>query len=203
MRKQAKEEAAALAKMGASLSDRRVKHGVMSWIDARRLPSGRAFRKTRQQLILVREDLINRYGGAQIVPEALILIESIIDDLGVKLLAALYIRKVGPVSQKSIKEGALALHPLLGSSYLGYSNAITRNLLALKEFMPDRDRSQAELEKYLTSFSTVDEPEQAEKGPTMPQDGQTAGGEGNTMGDDQADDKGQDPLIDIKKGGKS
>jgi len=174
MRKKAKDEAIALAELGFKVSDRKVKHGINAWINQRRLPGGRRFREIRRQMGVLKRQMIKDYGGEQIRPEALILIDGIFDDLGIRMLTALYIRRVGPVSQKSIKEGALALHPLLGSNWLGYGNAITRSLLALKEFMPHA-KSQVELEAYLTSFSRVDEAKQAEEAPQVAQDGRTSG----------------------------
>jgi len=96
--------------------------GLYSWVNSKRLPRGRAFAKIRRELTLLREDLIRQHGGEKITPAALILVDSIVEALGVQKLLGLYIE----------------LNPILAKNWISYGNTVRQALIALKEITAAR-----------------------------------------------------------------
>ncbi|MEN6560671.1 MAG: hypothetical protein ABFD52_07845 [Acidobacteriota bacterium] len=187
MTEKAKNEAVELAKKG------RVRHGIISWIDNKRVPSGRAFTQVRKDLQRLRDELIERHGGPdKITPEAAMLVESLIEAQGVIKLATLYIRKAGVLRQDSLKHGALELHPILGKSLIAYTNTIRQNCLALETLRQAKGKGEDDgiipLTRYIEIRDAEIAAERAVKaslpagdGPDAPQDapgGRTDGGQG-------------------------
>jgi hypothetical protein len=150
----------------------RAKHGIHSWVDSKRLPRGRSFAKTRRELGQLRTALIERRGGdSKITPEELILIDSVIEALGVQKLLGLYVKQYGIVDGQSAKRGRLELTPILSKSWVSYANVCRQAILALKEIGKGQQTgSQAEIEAILTSYSRQDEAEAA-GGPAQGQGG--------------------------------
>jgi hypothetical protein len=111
----------------------RAKHGIHSWVDSKRLPRGRAFTKTRRELGALRMALIERRGGDEkITPEELILIDSVIEALGVQKLLGLYVKQYGVVDGQSARRGRLELSPILSKNWIGYANVVRQAILALE-----------------------------------------------------------------------
>jgi hypothetical protein len=180
-------------------------HGVRAFIDSGKIPSGRQYRRAMKEVNLTRDRLIIKYGGDKIEPDVLAMVDTAAKAMMIQELCSLYIKRAGILRRDSLDKGDMELHSVLAKSYASYANLVRLSLEAAARLANRKQQtsSQAALETYLTSFSRVDEPEPAEERPTVPQDGQTARGEGDTMGDDQADDKGRKPLVDIKKGDES
>jgi hypothetical protein len=144
---------------------RRVRSGIYSWVNSKKLPRGRTFQVVRRELSHLREDLVQAHGGETITPDAQILVDSVVEGLGVQKILGLYIRQYGVIDGQSIKQGRLELSPLLSRNWIGYSNVVRMGILALKEIDKGRQASsQADIEAILTSYSRVDEPEAAQGG---------------------------------------
>ncbi len=111
----------------------KARHYIRSWVNSKALPSTWAFKKVRQDLSFLREELINQYGGEKVSPQALILVDSIVEALGVQKLQGLYIRKAGIMRQDSLKAGNLELHSILAKSWISYANVVRQGLMALRE----------------------------------------------------------------------
>jgi hypothetical protein len=137
------------------------------------MPSGRAFVKIRRELSRLREDLIEQYGGDKVSPQAVILIDSVIEALGVQKLQGLYIRKAGIIRQDSLEAGNLELHSILGKNWISYANVVRQGLMALRELgAPHEERglTPAELAEAITleaaeMASQGKETEECEKSP--------------------------------------
>jgi len=112
--------------------------GLYSWVNSKRLPRGRAFAKIRRELTLLREDLIRQHGGEKITPAALILVDSIVEALGVQKLLGLYIRQYGVIDEQLAKAGRLELNPILAKNWISYGNTVRQALIALKEITAAR-----------------------------------------------------------------
>ena len=121
-----------------ALTRRYVKHGIYSWVDSKRLPRGRAFQKVRRELAQLREDLVQAHGGASISPDAMILVDSVIEGLGVQKILGLYIREYGVIDGQAAKQKRLELSPILGKNWVSYANVVRQGVLALKEIEKDR-----------------------------------------------------------------
>jgi hypothetical protein len=180
-------------------------HGVRAFIDSGKIPSGRQYRRAMKEVNLTRDRLIIKYGGDKIEPDVLAMVDTAAKAMMIQELCTLYIKRAGILRRDSLDKGDMELHSVLAKSYASYANLVRLSLEAAARLADRKQQasSQAELETYLTSFSRVDEPEQAVEPPQVDAEGKVAGGEGDTMGDDQADDKGRKSQIDIKPiGGK-
>lgn len=116
------------------------RHGLYSWIDSKRVPEGRAFQAIRRELGHLRTDLINAHGGEGITPDARILVDSIVEGLGVQKLSSIYLRKFGVVDAVAAHNGRLELSPVLGKNWIAFGNMVRQGLLALAEL--ERARKQ-------------------------------------------------------------
>ena len=116
----------------------RVKHGIYSWVNSKKLPRGRTFQAVRRELSQLREELIQTHGGEAITPDAQILVDSVVEGLGVQKILGLYIRQYGVVDGQSAKRGRLELSPILSKNWISYGNLVRQGLLALKEIEKDR-----------------------------------------------------------------
>ncbi|GEM_PF-6845642 len=122
-----------------ALSSRPAKHGLYSWVDSRRLPYGRAFQKVRRELGAMRTEMIEARGGdSAISPEQRILIDSIIEALGVQKLLGMYTRHYGVINDRQAKRGSLELSPILAKNWVSYGNVVRQAILALKELDASR-----------------------------------------------------------------
>jgi hypothetical protein len=150
-------------------ADKRVRHGLKSWVNSKRVPYGRTFQKVRAELGLLQEELIEAHGGEEITPDARILVSSVIEGLGVQQLLGLYIRKYGVVDDRAAKRGQLELSPILGKSWISYANVVRQGLLALKEIEKGRQPSGPDC---LTIAAEIDRETRkaAEKRSAVPQD---------------------------------
>jgi len=113
--------------------------GLYSWVKSKRLPRARAFIKIRRELSILGDDLVQQHGGEKITPDALILVDSIVEALGVQKLLGLYIRKYGVIDEQSAKAGRLELNPILAKNWISYGNTVRQALLALKEITAARE----------------------------------------------------------------
>lgn len=117
--------------------------GIYSWVNSKRLPRGRTFVKILKELSILREDLIQQYGGEKILPDVLILVDSAIEALGVQKLLGLYVRKYGVIDEESAKAGRLELNPILGKNWISFANTVRQALLALRELTAIRKEAGA------------------------------------------------------------
>lgn len=108
----------------------RPKHGVQSYLATGRLPSGRAWKQTQVEIGRLREDLIRQFGGDEIKPAVLALVESAIEGLTIQRLSALYVKKAGIMRRDSLKRGDLQLHSVLSGQFISYANLVRLNLEA-------------------------------------------------------------------------
>ena len=117
----------------------KAKHGIYSWVDSKRLPQGRAFEKTRRELATLRTTMIEQRGGDEkITPEELILIDSVVEALGVQKLLGIYTKKYGIIDGQSVKRERLELSPILGKNWVGYANVVRQAVLALEQLKASR-----------------------------------------------------------------
>jgi hypothetical protein len=121
-----------------ALTRRYTKHGIYSWVDSKRLPRGRAFQKVRRELSHLREELVQAHGGNAIGPDAQILVDSVIEGLGVQKILGLYIREYGVIDGQAAKQKRLELSPILGKNWISYANVVRQGVLALKEIEKGR-----------------------------------------------------------------
>jgi hypothetical protein len=98
---------------------------------------------------MLRNEMIERYGGDKVAPEAVILIDGTIEALGVQKLQGLYIRKAGIIRQDSLKAGNLELHSILGKNWISYANVVRQNLLALQTLKLTNEDEGLDLKTYL------------------------------------------------------
>jgi hypothetical protein len=115
------------------------KHGLYSWVSNKRLPKGQAFQFIRRELTQLGEELKKAHGGEAITPEARILVDSIVEGLGVQKILGLYVRKYGVIDGQSAKRGRLELSPILSRNWIGYANVVRQGILALKEVDQGRE----------------------------------------------------------------
>lgn len=163
----------------------RAKHGLYSWVTSKKVPGGRAFQAVRRELAAKRERLIERHGGEDITPEAEILIDNVIEGMGVQKILGLYVRKYGVIDGKAAKRGSLELSPILSRNWVGYANVVRQGILALRELEKGRQEApHADIEAVLTSYSRQDGPAQEEQ--ESAQDAQVGRAEAGE-GQDQAD----------------
>jgi len=106
------------------------KHGVYALLDKGKLPSGRAWKREQKKISDLREAMIEQYGGKDIKPDVLALIESAIEGLLIQRLATVYVRKVGIMRRDSLKRGDLQLHSVLSGQFISYANLVRLNLEA-------------------------------------------------------------------------
>jgi len=155
----------------------RVKSGLYSWVNSKKLPRGRTFQAVRRELGHLREELVQAHGGKTISPDARILVDSVIEGLGVQKILGLYIRQYGVVDGQSAKRGRLELSPILSKNWISYGNLVRCGLVALKEI--EKGRQDAGVEDVLTYAARVypdpppEAPEVADKGPRIAQDGRS------------------------------
>lgn len=146
-------------KKDALAAAKRPKHGLYSWVDSKRLPRGRAFQKIRRELGQLRGELVQEHGAAEITPDARILVDSIVEGLGVQKILGLYIREYGVIDGQAARRKRLELSPILGKNWVSYANVVRQGVLALKEI--EKGRQPAEF-NILTIEAEVDR-EQAEQ----------------------------------------
>jgi len=165
----------------------RAKHGIHSWVDSKRLPRGRAFVKTRRELGQLRTALIERRGGDEkITPEELILIDSVIEALGVQKLLGLYVKQYGVVDGQSAKRGRLELSPILSKNWIGYANVVRQAILALESLKRDAGEPALTIEQIIREVDAEEEAkarEAAAGGPGNAQEGRSEAGEGQREGE--------------------
>jgi len=109
------------------------RHGIYSWVSSKKLPHSRSFQAIRRDLSVMREELIRQHGGGKISPDAAILVDSVIEALGVQKILGLYVRKFGVVDRQAAKRGRLELTPILSKNWISYGNTVRQAILALKE----------------------------------------------------------------------
>lgn len=121
-------------KPGAALAKRRPRSGLYSWVNSKKLPQGRAFQAVRRELAGLRDDLLAQYGGEEkVAPDARILVDSVIEALGVQKLVSLHIRKYGVIDAQSAKRGRLELSPILARNWISYGNTVRQGIVALRD----------------------------------------------------------------------
>lgn len=131
--------ALAVADKAARSPRKNAKSGLYSWVNSKRLPGGRAFTKTRRELALLREELIRERGGKdKVTAGELVLIDSVVEGLGVQKLLGHYVRKYGVIDSQAAKRGSLELSPVLSRNWIAYSNVVRQGLLALDELRKNR-----------------------------------------------------------------
>jgi hypothetical protein len=155
----------------------RAKHGIHSWVDSKRLPKGRAFAKTRRELGQLRTALIERRGGDdKITPEELIMIDSLVEALGVQKLLGLYIKAYGVIDGQSAKRGRLELTPLISKSWVSYANVCRQAILALEALKADKPGDAAlDIQTYIAEFDRKKAGEEAAGSPAQDQGGAELG----------------------------
>ena len=130
----------------------------------------------------MREALLEQYGGEKIAPDAQILVDSVVEGVGVQKLLGLYIRKYGVIDSQSAKRGRLELSPVLSRNWIGYANLVRQGILALREL--EKGRSQQgrdDLDALIAEFSVVKDEAPAVDAPKA--EGVQVDGKGG--GDDQ------------------
>lgn len=160
---------------------RPAKHGLYSWIDSKRIPRGRAFQAIRRELAAVRSELIEVRGGdARVSAEQKILIDSIVEALGVQKLLGLYVRKCGVIDGQAAKRGSLELSPILAKNWVSYGNVVRQAILALKELDARRPGENAPTLAEIIAECDAEEAkaqERAAGGAGVAQDGQSPEGQ--------------------------
>ena len=178
-------------------TDKRVRHGLKSWVNSKRVPYGRTFQVVRRELSSLQAELVEQHGGKDITPDARILVDSVIEGLGVQKLLGLYVRKFGVIDNRSAKQGRLELSPILGKSWVAYSNVVRQGILALKELEKDRqgdhggptlEAIRAEYEVEAEAVAGQDAPGSAQEPQSEAEQGPDQGGQEDAPeGDEGAD----------------
>lgn len=148
----------------------RPKHGAYTYLEKHHLPSGRAWKRAQAGISELREGLIAQYGGKDIQPAVLALIESAIEGLTIQRLSSLYVSKAGIMRQDALQRGDLQLHSVLSGQFISYANLVRLNIEAAARLA---GRGQAE--PVMTTFEIAAEIDRAKalEGPGKPQDGRT------------------------------
>jgi hypothetical protein len=181
---------------------KRPRHGIYSWVDSKRLPRGRAFQKVRRELGVLREELVQAHGGQDIGPDAMILVDSIVEGLGVQKILGLYIREHGVIDGQAAKQKRLELSPILGKNWVSYANVVRQGVLALKEIDKGRQPTEPNIMTVIAEFDKEQAAQAAlaaEKRPVVPQDGRSpedsrkgTGDSDDTPGGENDDKGGED-----------
>jgi len=169
-----------------------VKPYLYSWVSRKTMPSGRSFTKIRRELSQLRCELIGRYGGDKVSPEAITLIDSVIEALGVQKLMGLYIRQAGIIRRDSLKQGNLELHAALGKNWVSYANVVRQNLMALKELRRiGEPEPPIDALAYIEAVDAVrrpgDEPDGEKNAPGVTQERRSGPGAGDSVGNGEND----------------
>jgi hypothetical protein len=185
------------------------RHGLYSWISSKKLPQGRTFQKVRRELGQVREDLIDHHGGEKISPDQLILVDSVVEALGVQKLLGLYVRKYGVVDGQAAKRGRLELSPILAKNWISYGNMVRQGILALKEMDGHKPPEQPltiealaaevereDAEREASAQPAADGPGSAHAGRSAEGGGDATAGEGVDSGDSGREDEKRGHRID-------
>ncbi len=141
------------------------KSGLYSWVDSKRMPTTRGFKAIRQDLGRLREGLIEQHGGeGGIAPDARVLVDQIVEAVGVQKILGAYIRKFGLVDGAAAAEGRLEVCPAVGRNWISFSNTARQAILALRELERGRrELPQHEIaEAILTSYSREEPPVETE-----------------------------------------
>jgi len=182
-----------------ALPEKRPRSGLYSWVSSKKLPQGRAFQAIRRELTAMRGELVAQHGGERITPDAAILVDSVVEALGVQKLLGLYVRKYGVIDAREAKRGRLELSPILSKNWISYGNSVRQGILALKELDGHTPPEQAPTIAEIIRES--DEAEEAERkaaeaaqqshsnceadGPGGAQDERTVEGEAKDQGVDE------------------
>jgi hypothetical protein len=166
-------------------TDKRTKHGLYSWVSNKRLPKGQAFQFIRRELTQLGEELKEAHGGDAITPEARILVDSIVEGLGVQKILGLYVRKYGVIDGQAARRGRLELSPILSKNWIGYANVVRRGILALKELEKDRQRDHGgpTLEAIRAEYEVQAEAVAGQDASGSAQTGRSDGSEGQGQAD--------------------
>jgi hypothetical protein len=184
-----RKDALAVAKNATGHPRKHTPSGLYSWVRSKRLPAGRAFQATRRELAQVREDLIRERGGPEkITAGELILVDSIVEGLGVQKILGLYVRKYGVIDPRSAKRGQLELSPVLGKNWISYANTVRQGLLALGELGKAKGKDDGV--PILAEYVRLRDAEKAQAGPDKPEDGVQDAQGGRTDGP-EGDGQGQ------------
>lgn len=123
------DKALAAAESGAKKPAKRQSHGIYSYLNSGKLPSGRAYKRAQRQIDELRKQLIEMYGGEEnIRPDIRILVEGAITSATIQLLCQTYLKKSGIFRQDSLKQGDLALHSVLQKGFSTYAALGMRQL---------------------------------------------------------------------------
>jgi hypothetical protein len=161
-------------------------HYLYTWVRHKALPSGRAFAAIMRELSRLRGELIAQYGGEKVSPEAIILIDSVIEALGVGKLMGLYVRKAGIMRRDSLKAGNLELHSILGKNWISYANVVRQGLLALRELGGVKEEGLLDLGQYIAAVD-------AKKVEGGGDNGKNEGGQEDETSDTDEGDPGEVP----------
>lgn len=112
--------------------------GLYSWVSSKKLPRGRSFQKVRRELSELRQRLIDEQGGPDISASALILVDNVIEALGVQKLLGLHLRHRGVLDEQALKAGRLELSPVLSRNWIAFGNMVRQGVLALREIETKR-----------------------------------------------------------------
>jgi len=142
--------------------DKKVKHGIHTWLDKGRInPSIRGHKKLQRYLEDMESQLKDMQGGSMTAAKQ-ILIKSTVEAYGVILLASVYCKEAGILRPDKKKEGVIELQPVLGKQFLAFMNTIRQNLLAL-----GLDKIEAEevlsLETYIKQRDSAEQASEAAK----------------------------------------
>ncbi len=117
------------------------KHGLYCWIDIEAAAGGAGrSRRSGGSWGTLRTELIEAHGGEKITPDQRILIDSVVEALGIQKLSSLYLRRYGVIDGVAAGAGRLELNPILGKNWLAFGNTVRQGVLALAEL--ERARKQ-------------------------------------------------------------
>lgn len=141
------------------MNDKKVSHGVHSWLKTGRInPSIRGYKKLQKYLEDMEKNLIEDLGGlSELTAAKEILIKGTVEAYGVLFLATMYCKKEGILRPDLLKKGIVSLQPVLGNQFLAFLNTCRQNLTAL-----GLDRKQAE-ETSLAEYVDENYPDKEEK----------------------------------------
>lgn len=160
----------------------RTKHGLYSWVNSKKLPRGRTFQVVRRELSHLREDLVQEHGGEKIAPDSRILVDSVIEGLGVQKILGLYVREYGVIDGEAAKRGRLELMPILARNWIAYANCVRQGILALKEIDKGNQAAGPDVLTYIAAFDAQKEAQDAKEGPVEAKGERSQVDEGQAQG---------------------
>lgn len=123
-------------------ADKRVTHGVVTFLHSKKLnPSIRGYKKLQEHLLTMENSLsLEQCDAGMLTAREEILIKGTVEAYGIVLLGGMFVKKYGILSPSKAKKGELEYQHILAKSMIAYQNTIRQNILALESIRRENGR---------------------------------------------------------------